>query len=87
MGINKVKIKFKGKEVVILGNNTVDLEAFVSEEVKKESGIKERVNYTELLKILDKVEKDKKLDLAQELKKNRSKLVSEHVTKEDIINI
>ena len=45
MGINKVKIKFKGKEIVILGNNTVDLEAFVSEEVKKESGIKERVNY------------------------------------------
>ena len=86
MGINRVKIKFKGKEIVILGNNTVDLEAFVSEDIKEESGIKERVNYTELLKILDKVEKDKDLNLAQELKKNRSKLVSEHVTKEDILS-
>ena len=86
MGINRVKIKFKGKEIVVLGNNTVDLEAFVSEEVKEESGIKERVNYTELLKVLDKVEKDKDLNLVQELKKNRSKLVSEHVTKEDILS-
>ena len=86
MGINRVKIKFKGKEIVILGNNTVDLEAFVSEDVKEEVGIKERVNYTELLKVLDKVEKDKDLNLAQELKKNRNKLVSEHVTKEDILS-
>lgn len=81
-GINRVVIKHDGKELVVLGNGVVDIKEYIGEELKEKLGFEEDVNYLELMEILDNT---KKSDLEDVLKANKDKLITDHVTKEDIL--
>ncbi|MGP1608879.1 MAG: DNA-directed RNA polymerase subunit beta [Clostridium sp.] len=83
-GINRVLITFKGEELVVIGNNTVDLEEFVDKAIKEELNILERVHYPTLKSVLEKCEAEK-LDIKEELQKVKAQLVPEHILKEDIL--
>ena len=82
-GINRVVVKHAGKDVVVIGNGVVDLAAFVGEELKEKLNIKEDVNYLVLSEILENSSEE---ELEANLEKNKARLVSEHVTREDIIS-
>lgn len=81
-GVNKVIVKHNSEPRVILGNGVVDIAAFIGEELKAKLGIVENVNYIALSEILENTAEDK---LEEVLRKNISKLVVEHVTREDIL--
>ena len=82
-GINTVFVtKADGTRFKMIGNNTVDLDAFVDCN-PRELGILERVYYPVLRKMLDEIE-DKDA-LLQAIKLNANELVSRHITKEDIV--
>ena len=81
-GINRVVVKFNGKEVVVLGNGTVDIAKFIGEELKEKLSINEDVNYLALTDILENTAEE---DLESELNKNMGRLIPEHITKEDML--
>jgi len=82
-GINEVYIlNNEGKEIKIIGNNTVDMKAFVSFD-PKEIGITEKVNYTELDKLLKSGLSDDEIKV--EAEKNVARLSPKHITPEDIV--
>ena len=84
-GINVVDIKHEDKKVRIIGNGTVDVKAFVSEDVLKDvkaKQIKELVNYEVLKNILENTEEK---DLAKVIDERIDELVPKHVTTEDIL--
>ena len=81
-GINRVVVKFNGKEVVVLGNGTVDIANFIGEELKEKLSINEDVNYLALTDILENTAEE---DLESELNKNMGRLIPEHITKEDML--
>lgn len=83
-GVNKVVMKKpynKTEKSVIVGNNTVDLDAFVDCN-PKELGILERVNYTVLNKLMTEFTGD---ELIAAIKQNVDNLVPHHITLDDII--
>ena len=84
-GINVVDIKHDDKKIRIIGNGTVDVKAFISEDVLKDvkaKQIKELVNYEVLKNILENTEEK---DLAKVIDERIDELVPKHVTTEDIL--
>ena len=84
-GINVVDVKYEDKKVRIIGNGTVDIKAYVSEEVLKNvkaKQIKELVNYEVLKNILENTDEK---DLAKVIEDRIDELVPKHVTTEDIL--
>lgn len=81
-GINSVYINVEGKKVKILGNNTVDLKAFVDFN-PAELGITEKVRFDLLKKILSENEGEDNLKKA--LKENIDELVPKYITIDDIV--
>ena len=84
-GINVVDVKYEDKKIRIIGNGTVDIKAYVSEEVLrnvKAKQIKELVNYEVLKNILENTDEK---DLAKVIEDRIDELVPKHVTTEDII--
>ena len=81
-GINVVDVKVEDKKVRIIGNGTVDIKAFVDEEILKDVEVKELVNYEVLKNILENTEQK---DLVKVIKERMDELVPKHVTTEDIL--
>ena len=84
-GINVVDVKYEDKKIRIIGNGTVDIKAYVSEEVLrnvKVKQIKELVNYEVLKNILENTDEK---DLAKVIEDRIDELVPKHVTTEDIL--
>ena len=84
-GINVVDVKYEDKKVRIIGNGTVDIKAYVSEDVLKNvkaKQIKELVNYEVLKNILENTDEK---DLAKVIEDRIDELVPKHVTTEDIL--
>ena len=83
-GVNAVELLAKdGKPFRVIGNNTVDLQAFVECD-PRELGIKERVYYPALAKMIEASAGDREA-LLQAIRDNRDDLVVKHVTVEDIV--
>ena len=85
-GINVVDVKYEDKKVRIIGNGTVDIKAYVSEDVLKNvkaKQIKELVNYEVLKNILENTDEK---DLAKVIEERIDELVPKHVTTEDILS-
>jgi len=82
MGINSVYIDVDGKKIRVLGNNTVDIKAFVDFD-PAEIGITEKVKYDVLKNILDENKDPEKLKKV--LKEKIDELIPKHITVEDII--
>ena len=78
-----VYIQTEERNVKVLSNMMVNLTSFVDCE-PRDFGIRERVYYPVLKKILEEFEDDPE-KLAEALKKNAHELVPKHITKEDII--
>ena len=84
-GINVVDVKYEDKKIRIIGNGTVDIKAYVSEDVLKDvkaKQIKELVNYEVLKNILENTDEK---DLAKVIEERIDELVPKHVTTEDIL--
>ncbi len=82
-GINEVFIVIEeGKELKLIGNNTVDMKAYVSFD-PKEIGITEFVNFTELNKLLKSGLGEDEIRI--EAEKNVARLTPKHITHEDIV--
>jgi DNA-directed RNA polymerase subunit beta len=82
-GVKVVTLKIDNKDVKVITNGCVDAQGFFSFDVKAEAGINERVDFTEMCKILDATsdpEEQKEL-----LKKNRDLLIGRTVTVADIL--
>ena len=82
-GVNAVYINIEGKKVKVIGNNTVDIKAFVDFDVAG-IGITERVRYELLKKILSENEGEESIKKA--LKENLDELVPKYITIDDIIS-
>ena len=80
-GINSVKVKCGDSYIIVIGNGTVDIKNFVTEDLS-DLKIKELVNYEALKDILAKNEDPKKLH--DEIKERITELVPHHITTEDI---
>ena len=78
-----VYIQTEEKNVKVLSNMMVDLTTYVDCN-PKDFGIKEKVYYPLLAKILEEFSDDP-VKLAEAIKKNVHELVPKHITKEDII--
>jgi DNA-directed RNA polymerase subunit beta len=81
-GINSVYLSVEGKKVRVLGNNTVDLSAFVDFDVK-DLGITEKVRYDVLVKILKDLTSEEEIKKA--ISENIDQLVPKNITVDDII--
>ncbi len=82
-GINTVIINTSYRPVKIIGNNTVDITKYVPFNVRQ-YGITERVNYTVLKDILDRVGDDTEA-LEKEIQNRVPDLQPKHLTLDDII--
>ena len=82
-GINSVKVKCGEHDLVVLGNGTVDITAFVSPKDIKDLNIEEFVNYIVLKDILEKTDKK---DLHDVIKERIDELLPKNITNEDIIS-
>lgn len=82
-GVNSVYLNIEGKKVRVIGNNTVDIKAFVDFGTA-ELGITERVKYDVLKKLLEENETPEALKKA--LRENIDALVPKHITVDDIIS-
>lgn len=81
-GINSVYLSVEGKKVRVLGNNTVDLSAFVDFDVK-DLGITEKVRYDVLNKLLADLTSE--ADIKKAITENIDQLVPKNITVDDII--
>ncbi len=82
-GVNVVFLSVEGKAIKVIGNNTVDIRAFVDFDVS-ETGITEKVRYNILKEILDSnsgAEQIKKAVLER-----INDLIPKHITVDDIIS-
>ena len=82
-GINVVMLDVEGKEVKVIGNNTVDMDAYVSFN-PKDFGITEKVRYDVLKSILSENKSVK--DIKNAVKERYNELVPKCITIEDIIS-
>ncbi|HHV30268.1 DNA-directed RNA polymerase subunit beta [Acetivibrio mesophilus] len=84
-GVNTVFLNIEGKLVKVIGNNMVDIKAYVDFD-PKEIGINEKVKRDVLMTILEE-HQDKSADmLKKELKEKIDELIPKHITVEDIIS-
>jgi len=81
-GINHVNLSIEGKPVKVIGNNTVDISAFVDMDVS-DIGITEKVRFEVLSKILK--ENSGKEEIKKALKENVDELIPKYITINDII--
>lgn len=81
-GVNVVFVLVEGKPIKVIGNNTVDIKAFVNFDVA-DIGITEKVQYTILKEILESSSEDQ---LKKALKERVNDLIPKHITKDDIIS-
>lgn len=82
-GVNSVYLNIEGKKVRVIGNNTVDIKAFVDFDTS-DLGITEKVKYDVLKKLLEENETPEALKKA--LKENIDTLVPKYITVDDIIS-
>ena len=82
-GVNVVIINTPYRPVKIRGNNTVDINKFITFDVK-ELGITERVNYTVLSEILENAEGDEDA-LKKAIEERINDLQPKHLTLDDIL--
>jgi len=81
VGINSVDILVEDKLVRVIGNHFVDINNFVSFDIK-DLNIKEAVHYPTLKEILDNY--DDEQTIKEEIKKNINRLIPKHIVKDDI---
>ncbi|MCX7748668.1 MAG: DNA-directed RNA polymerase subunit beta [Clostridia bacterium] len=81
-GVNSVFVDIEGKAVKVIGNNTVDIRAFIDFDVA-DIGITEKVKFDVLMKILDENKGEDEIKKA--LKENIDELIPKNITVEDII--
>ncbi|NCA92426.1 DNA-directed RNA polymerase subunit beta [bacterium] len=83
-GVNVVYVVTpSGEEFKVIGNNTVDLRAYIDEDPRK-LGIKEKVYYPTLRELMDICGDDMEA-LKAAIKENKDRLVYKHITVDDII--
>ncbi|AHM55482.1 DNA-directed RNA polymerase subunit beta [Peptoclostridium acidaminophilum DSM 3953] len=82
-GINVVKVYGEeGKEIKVVGNNFVDMRAFVDFEIEGFNP-KVKVHYPTLKEILDECSSNE--EIAEAFKRNKRRLVPKHIILDDII--
>ena len=81
-GINSVSLTVEGKKIIVIGNNTVNLKAFVDFDVS-DLGITERVRYDILKKLIDENENPEALK--RSIKESVDELVPKYITVHDIL--
>lgn len=81
-GINSVYVHAEGKKVKVIGNNTVDAEAFLGFDVS-EAGITEKVKHDVLSKILEENKTPEEIKKA--MKDSIHELIPRHITPDDIV--
>ncbi|AEY64624.1 DNA-directed RNA polymerase subunit beta [Clostridium sp. BNL1100] len=82
-GVNIVYLSVEGKSIKVIGNNTVDIRAFVDFDVS-DIGITERVQYAVLKEILENTSGEEQIK--KTLKERINDLIPKHITIEDIIS-
>ncbi len=82
LGINIVDVKVDDKKVRVIGNGTVDINAYV-DTAKLGINIKELVNYEVLKNILENTNKK---DLKKVIEEREEELVPKHIVTEDMIS-
>ena len=82
-GINVVHVDVNGKSVRIIGNNTVDIQPYISFKAS-EVGITEKVRYDVLQEILKEYDNDE--DLKTAIIANKDALIPKNITIEDIVS-
>ena len=82
-GVNIVYLSVEGKSIKVIGNNTVDIRAFVDFDVS-DIGITERVQYAVLKEILENTSGEEQIKKA--LKERINDLIPKHITIDDIIS-
>ncbi len=83
-GVNVVYVVTpSGEEFKVIGNNTVDLRAYIDEDPRK-LGIKENVYYPTLRELMELCGDDMEA-LKAAIKENKDRLVFKHITVDDII--
>lgn len=82
LGINKVEIRIEDKNIRVIGNNFVDIKAFVKFDIS-DLKIKELVHYPTLKAILENYTDEEQIK--EEIKKNISRLIPKHIVKDDIL--
>ncbi len=82
-GINTVYLNIEGKKIGIIGNGTVDLDAFVDFDIH-DTGITEKVRFATLKKLMQ--ENTSEADLHKAIMENVDELVPKYITVEDIIS-
>src|SRR5665647_2065873 len=82
-GINEVYITIPDRDVKIIGNNTVDMAAYVPFD-PEEVGITEFVQYKVLMDLLEKY--DSENDLKKAIKESIDALIPRHINEKDMIS-
>jgi len=82
-GINEVYITIPDRDVKIIGNNTVDMAAYVPFD-PEEVGITEFVQYKVLMDLLEKY--DSEDDLKKAIKESIDALIPRHINEKDMIS-
>lgn len=82
-GINEVYITIPDRDVKIIGNNTVDMAAYVPFD-PEEVGITEFVQYKVLMDLLEKY--DREDDLKKAIKESIDALIPRHINEKDMIS-
>ena len=81
-GINDVKIIIEGREVKLLGNNSVDINKYLKFDISS-LNIREMVNFGILKDILSK--NDSEADIKEEIKSKINDLIPKHIVIDDIL--
>ena len=82
-GINVVYVKIEDKKAKVIGNGTVDINAFVDPKLIEDLKIKVDVNYAVLQHILETTNNDE--ELRKMIEERYEELVPKHVVTEDIL--
>ena len=82
-GVNIAFLQVEGKSIKVIGNNTVDIRAFIDFDVS-EIGINEKVQYTVLKGILDN--NSGRDQIKKALAERVNDLIPKHITIDDIIS-
>ena len=82
-GINVVYVKIEDKTAKVIGNGTVDINAFVDPKLIEDLKIKVDVNYAVLQHILETTNNDE--ELRKMIEERYEELVPKHVVTEDIL--
>jgi len=82
-GVNSVHINIEGKKIKIIGNNTVDIKAFVDFDISN-MGITERVRLDILKNILNENKSEE--DIRKAISENINELIPKYITMDDIIS-